>query len=321
MNKKHKKDDGLPRVSFLKTLLKSLEIYFKASPLICVGNLSNAIMLGVGSMLITLFTQRFFDAVSAAAAGSGTLPSLIGPLTALGGAYLAVSLFGGIDGLTYNVMLEKFKTEAVRRVHVKMGRLDPVCLEDARLHDQLEKTAQGADSLQLITGIGVWSVLDHIGYLIFMSAYLSFVSPRLILAMLCVFLPTIIGQLLKMRVKADFEDEAAPIRRRYSFYERSVTHREFFKETRLLGAFSMLLGRFLEACAELTRAELRENRRSRRIEAVITLITALGWCGVIFLLVYSLVRGEITLGVFAAVFTSVETMFEMMEAAFRNIGR
>ena len=75
---------------------------------------------------------------------------------------------------------------------------------------------------------------SYLPYFIFMGWYLYSVKPTLALSIVIIFIPVALTQLLRTGIFSKLEDESAPLRREYEYYERCICHREYFKETRIL---------------------------------------------------------------------------------------
>jgi ATP-binding cassette subfamily B protein len=242
-------------------------------------------------------------------------------IAALGGVMIARELLNGIHNIMHDVNFSK-QTPAVKKIiHEKMSRLDPVCFEDTRVHDDINKAIEGSGAVLHLVNIGVTIITFYLPYFIFMAFYLRNLKPTLIFAILAVFLPILLQQILKTSISAKFEDEAAPIRREFDYYQEAITGRGYFKETRLLGAFGFFIKRIFTAMKRLSKAETKQARRTCFLDLTTQLISAGGYIVILVMLVSALLSGEISIGAFAAVFGSVEMMFGLMyEMIISHIG-
>jgi ATP-binding cassette subfamily B protein len=73
------------------------------------------------------------------------------------------------------------------------------------------------------------------------------------------------------------------------------------------------MGRFLENLKNLGIAELKANRKTNLLGFCMSLLSAAGYAGILYMLVTALLAGEITVGAFAAVFSSIGSLFYVME--------
>jgi ATP-binding cassette, subfamily B, bacterial len=317
---KKKEEAALPKVSFWRVVKAGLKINMTAIPVLYIVVNLISILHGVSQGFSTYMTQRFYDSVEQALRYNAPAKAAYLAVIALGAVFVARELLNGIHNFLHSVTFAKGQGEASRRIHAKMGRLDPICLEDTKLQDQINKAESGAGNAIYIMNIGITIFTFYVPYFIFMGWYLNHVSPKFILAILFVFVPTLVGQFMKTGIVAKFEDEAAPIRRRFDFYNNTITAKEFFKETRLLGAYKLFISRLLDTCRELSSAEWKANKKKNRIEFITTAVSAAGWGGIVYLLVTALLAGEITVGAFAAVFGSISLLFGIMNEAFSHVG-
>lgn len=90
-------------------------------------------------------------------------------------------------------------------------------------------------------------------------------------------------------------------------------YREYYKETRFLGAFGYFKNLYISSLRLLNRKTWTAEKKSGLIEIGMKCITLLGYMGVLYLLVNSLVKGDISVGAFGAVFASLIRMFNTME--------
>lgn len=73
-----------------------------------------------------------------------------------------------------------------------------------------------------------------------------------------VFVPNFISMLTKAPLYSKLENRSAPLRRECEFYEHAMTERQFFKETRILGAFGYFKQKYLQTLNHLNRERWRQ---------------------------------------------------------------
>ena len=76
------------------------------------------------------------------------------------------------------------------------------------------------------------------------AIYLYSLSPLLALVVPLTFLPRIASHIVRGSRYYRLERKTVPILREFQYLERCLTDREYFKETRILGAGSRLAGRY-----------------------------------------------------------------------------
>ena len=310
------------KVSLLKVLLFGLKMNLSAIPVLFIVINIIAILHGVSHGFATFMTQRFYDSVESVLRDRNTISYAYMMIIALGLTYLVREFLNGLHNYLHDVVFVKLKGEMAKLIHSKMARIDPVCLEDTKLHGDIYKAQEGSLTVAFILNIGLTILTFYLPYFAFMGIYLYYLKPQFILSIIFVFIPVLAAQLMRTTVISKFEDKAAPIRRECDFYEKAIINREYFKETRILGAFQFFIARFVKSVNKLSKAEWEANRKTNLIELAMRWLTVAGYGGILYMLVKALLAGEISVGAFAAVFNSIGMMFIIMEEVItHHIGR
>ena len=250
------------------------------------------------------------------------LPSVILALAALGIIHLASQVLNGVANYIPQVYAEKAKGKLSQRIHDKMSRISPICFEDTNMLDDINKAEQGKEN-------AVWFVLTflliftfYVPYFAIMASYLFSLKPILALAIIIVYIPTALTQLIRSRVFARLEDKSAPVRREYEYYESCIAGREYFKETRLLGGFEYFKKLYSDSLALMNKLKFKADVKTNLCELGMKMVTVAGYFGILWLLFDALMKKEITVGAFAAIFSSMGTIFAIMEEVVcRHIGQ
>lgn len=294
-------------------LWKLLPVMIKATPLLFAASTLLSVFHGVSFGVETMMQQRFFDkAVEAAGGKTGILQAFLA-LAFLGITNVACQVLNGVSNFLPGVVEGKAGAHLSRMIQEKIARLDPAAFEDTEKLDDINKAEQGKDS-------AFWYVYDiiailtfYIPYFAFMGWYLFSLKPVLASAIVIIFLPTALAQLLRVKVFAHLEDDSAPVRREYEYYETCMTGREYFKETRLLGAFFYFKKLYQETLACLQKLRFKATMKSNLFELSMRALTVAGYCGILWMLYDALMKQEVTVGAFAAVFNSLGMLYSIME--------
>jgi len=204
-------------------------------------------------------------------------------------------------------------------LHRKLSRISPVHFEDTKALDDINKAIQGKDEAVWFAGNTWTAIVFYVPYFIFMAIYLMQIKPILIVLLALVFTPTLLSHVFRTKVFAKAEDKAAPVRREFDYYELSLTGREYFKETRILGAFSFFKDLYVESLALLNKLVFRASVKSSIAELFMKLLSLCGYIGTLLLLYDLMMKGEISVGAFAAIFTSMEMVFSLMKELICDI--
>jgi len=98
-----------------------------------------------------------------------------------------------------------------------------------------------------------------------------------------------------------------------------LTGSKTMKETRIFGAYFFFMQLFRNSLELLMQNDWDAHKKITAIHLCLNIIKGAGWVGVIILLFRSLMEGSITVGAFAAVFTSVGMMFNSIEGLLIQI--
>ena len=300
-------------MNVFKAFFHILPMVFKASPVLFIAAqitaVSHAITWGLG----TIFDQRFFENATGFAMKETTLNSLLAALTALFLINVTNQILNGIVNFLPRMCNNKAGGKLSYIIHQKMARLSPIEFEDTKKLDDINKAEQGKNNAVWFVLMFMWVFTFYVPYFIFMSVYLFTLKPVLILAVILIFVPVLFTQLIRTNIFSKLEDKSAPVRRETEYYERCITSREYFKETRLLGAYGFFKNLYKTNLRLLNKIAFRSAVKTDLIELVMKLLTVAGYGGVIYLLFDALMQGQITVGAFAAIFVSLGKIYQFMQ--------
>lgn len=298
----------------LSTILRHLShIIWTAVPVFFAITSAIGIVHGLSMGLGTVAFQAFFDAVAEAVVSPGSLTLVYTTLALLGLTQIGREVLNGVHNFMSDVLLMKLNGHVNFRLHEKAAIMEPIAFEADEFLDDINKAKEGANSSLILILISSTILTFYLPYFIFMAVYLYTLKPVLAFALVFVFVPTAATQYIRSAVFTELEDKAAPKRREFEYYERCLVHREYFKETRHLGAVDFFRRLYYTALRSLQRENWRAELKTNLFELGMNLLSLAGYGGVLYLLVSSLFKGEISMGSFAAVFASVGLMFNIME--------
>lgn len=271
-------------------------------------------------VLAMALTQNFFDHVIMVADGEA-IGQMIKALLLFFFGMISMEVCNGLANFKFEFLSPKVLAHMHKELHGKAAKMEAVCYEDPAFLDCIEKAQQGIESGLMAS----WFVLTifsfYLPYYIFMAVYLNNLSPFLLMILVFVFLPVILGKLVRFRIYKQVEEEIAPERRAMEYYDGAICERDFFKETRLWGAFDYFFDLFRGALELVNKNLLKAEIKYARMDFILRLLTVGGYIGILFVLVQELLKGKITAGGFAAVFSGVRMMFSLAEEVFGGVMR
>jgi len=308
LNKADKKEG----IHVIKTLVRLLPMVVRASPLIfCITQAVN-LLQGISFGLITMFTQRFFDKAALFTQKGTTLQAVVVSLIALGGIYLFNQLINGIGNFIPWVYILKASGILSKKIHIKMSRLSAIDFENTETLDDINKAELGKNNVVRFTCVCSMILFFYVPYFLFMAYYLFSLKPILVIAIIIIFIPTALTQLIRAKVFSKLENQSASVRRECEYYESCIVGREYFKETRFLGGFSFFQKLYHESLIHLNKLTFKAEMKTNLYKLGMQMLTITGYFGVLFLLFDALMKREISVGSFAAVFASIGQLFWMM---------
>ena len=301
-----------PKVSMWRMLRFGLDVFLKTIPWALFAYVLLSIFRGLSWGFTTLFTQELFDAVANAITHNQPIQRVFLMIAALGATFVIKEACDGINVYMHNVLFGKPEYAIRSMIHSKLARIDPICMEDTKTHDDINKAMESVWTIPFMFAFGSYTLTLYPAYFIFMGCYLHHLKPQFVVAMVLVFIPSLASQLIRTRIMSKLEDKAAPIRREYDYYRKTIVDKEYYKETRMLGAYRFFFTRMIQKLKQLGKTELQANRRTNALELGMSLLSSAGYAGILFMLITALLQGEISVGTFAAVFGSIAMLFESM---------
>lgn len=254
--------------------------------------------------------ENFFEMVTVISIGESSL-TIMKALLLYGFAYIFNQVINGVHNYMYSIRSTKLIGIFRDIVHKKASTIAPLNYEDPIFLDKLDKAKKGTSISIFASDLVVVLFTFYVPYFIFMTIYLGSKSMILTSALLLIFIPVIAGQMIRMKLFKTKEDRVAPLRREMEAREREIYDRQFFKETRLLGAVTFLKELFYKVTEQVNRENWKAERKSMIQMLLLNSLSILGYLCILGLLVYLCLKGEITIGSFVAIFSSLSTMFNI----------
>lgn len=308
-----KKERNVKPMSLITILRKLFPVILSSSLLLFIFTNLIGILHGASFAFNTFVTQHFFDSVTSAVSEQTGANKVIWMALALGGAVIGTQLLNGLHNFTGKTYLLKMTGHLTDRMNKKASKIEPIAYESPKVLDDINKANEGMENslglLFTVVNIGTF----YFPYFLLMGVYLYNLKPILAFSLILIFVPIAITQVLRVAIFSKLEDQVAPIRREYEYFERCIGDKEYFKETRILGAFSYFKDLYQTALDLLGRKIWGAELKTRLSELGMKMLTLAGYFGVLYLLFQALLGGEISIGAFSAVFASVALMFGLME--------
>lgn len=274
--------------------------------------------VGVFRAVNVFIKQSFFDAIERLYLGTESVAVAMGWGVGLAVALVLILVFQTVSDLTYTNWSQTTMGFLGMNMNKKASRVEPLVYENKQFLDLINKAYAGVEAVMMVVANALYIGLSEILYMISLAVYFFAIKPWLFATFVLSFVPIIISAHIREKMYATLENQAAPYRRKYEYFGKCIYSREYAKETRLWRADTYFMNLFRE---NLRRASMLQQKTKLRVDLIelgLRFIQLIGYVATIILLVYYLMQGDIRIGAFAAIFTSIDQMFDRMEQIFRN---
>jgi len=315
MNKVKRKEKEVEKKTypFVKTMLRVIPLSYKSTPLHNLFSNLTGIIHGMSFALSVVATQYLFDAITQAATGKENFIYCLVPLLVLAAVTFGQQILNGAHNFHAHVMFNKSTGKLKTLLHHKLQRIDPAVFEETDFLDDFNKANEGSWVLPYMGMTLSMLVMFYGSYFGSIGFYLFRLKPILLVTLLLAFIPALLAQIVRAKVFTKLEEESAPLRREHEYYQKTICDREYFKETRILGAYKFFHKLFSDTLALLSRKTWKAERKTALLQLLLNIFTFAGMATASYLLFAATMAGEITVGAFAAVFSTLGMIFYIMQ--------
>ena len=207
-------------------------------------------------------------------------------------------------------------TEAVNQ---KAARLEVIDFETLDANERMELAQAGTEAAISMLLSFLFPVFQ-VAFFVAATIYLCSLSPLLALVVPLTFVPRIASHLVRGSRYYRLERKTVPMLREFQYLERCLTDREYFKETRVLGAGSRLVERYRKTLRRFSVERWREDLRIGCIDLGLSVLVLLGYGGCFVLAAFLLANGSVGVGGFAVVIYAVSRLMLMTRAVMDMFG-
>jgi len=303
----------MKKVNIFKAFKIMLPKIVKTSPLIFILWQITAIIQGVFYGVLAPATQLFFDKATGFVTNKTTLSGVLMALGVLGFVQVGRQIINGIVQFIITMYSKKADKVLSVELHEKIQRLPSISFENTKTLDEINNAKQGKADAINFTGCILNTFNFYIPFFLIMAIYLYKVKPILIVSLLLTFAPISITQILKMKIFSKVEDTSAPLRREVDYYENCIVGKEYFKETRILGATGFFRELYTYTLKLINKIRFKAIVKADLAQLAMQMLSLTGLVIILVILFNSLISGSISPGAFSAIFTAVDRMFSLMK--------
>lgn len=301
------------KVSYINLFFRIFFMQFKVVPQYTIIFIFVVILEALALTMGIVFTRRTFDIISNAAMGQYSFAECLIPVLFMISITFGQHIMNGMKFFQWSLLSGKTRGIINVKLYKKVQFLKAEQFEDTSFLDDLEKAKQGIYPLAS-TSLIILNLIFFDGvYFFLVGSFLFALKPMLLFTLLLAFIPALLSQIVRLKIFSKLENESSPLRREVEYYGKTLYDREYFKETRLLGAFKYFYKLFNETLLLLTHKQWNAQRKMALLEFALNIVSFAGMGISIYILFVATMNGEISVGAFAAVFYALAQIFDIMQ--------
>lgn len=308
------------RPSFVRVILAMFRIAIHTHPIMTLIYLLTSLAFTALLIADLHLIRVLLDRLPLFSEGKLSFPAVILTILLLGGVNIICTLMNAGMNLSYEYVTNLAGARMTEAMGQKAGRLELIQFESAELYDGIEKASSGLgrgfDAMEAV----VASIIFHGGYFLFLAFYLVPIQPVLVFGIFLAFLPVAFSRWIQASAFYHTENRVAPLRREFNHYEACLTDRMYFKETRTTGASSFFRQKYDQTLDAYNREMWRTELRTGIIDLALKLLTLTGYIGLLFLLVRFVILGQISPGLFGAIYFVMDSIFKWFDELIDRLG-
>lgn len=266
----------------------------------------------------TVVKQWLFDTITDVTVGNTSYQTLLFVTVCVVLFHIGNELLNAVCNFTWSPAMKAITGKLKQKIHRQIAKLPGNAFEDVKTLECIEKANMGADKCYMMYNSVATILLFYLPYFCVLGIYLWNLKPVLVLALLFLLIPLLINLFIRQKIFEKQVDETVPLKREKGYYETELFSRDTCKENRLYGSYSFFRGKFDAVNQLFCRKKWRAAKKAGIADLAMRSLTLAGYLGIIVLLLFLMMNGEVSVGAFAAVFSSITTMITFMNDAIGN---
>lgn len=294
-------------------LARVMMMQFKATPGHSILNILIGALMALLLTSSVIATQRLFDAITVLSSGLIGYWDATIQIFILAGIIIGREVLNGVLNFHTEILSSKTIGNIKFNLLNKLQQISAINFEDTSFLNNLSKAKEGVSSVPAFSITFSMLVSCYMVYFISIGSYLFNLQPLLLVTLVLAFIPALFAQVMRVKVFTRLEDQSAPLRRECEYYQNAICSREYFKETRILGAFSFFHNLFCQTMLLFNQKKWRAERKIMLLQLLLNSSTFVGMAISTYILFTATMMGVVTVGAFAAVFGSLSLLFGIMQ--------
>lgn len=293
-------------------VFRSFQEVYHVSKTLYIWNYGLTLVQGVMNAVPIIFLQIFFDGLVNAISGKENWKSVLFFFCIYLGSMVFSHIIKGVTDYNYEYYDLKVAHAMVNKTNEKAGKLSPYVLEDVHTQDAVNKAYEGTKRVRVIVDTIMLLALYYLPEFIVIIGYLYRANPFLPLIVLFICIAITAPEHFRERYYTNAEEETANLSRKIDEYSSYISDLRHCGETRILKLCPKFISMAEDSIKKRNRIMWDCFSKSNKLEIIERLFSLSGRILTISLLYICTVNGAISIGMFAAVFTSIDDLFALL---------
>jgi ATP-binding cassette, subfamily B, bacterial len=233
---------------------------------------------------------------------------------------IANDVLAAIKSYTIRRYSMTFEHDLIEKCVKKAAKIDVLNYEDSELYKRIEKAREGGESVSKASLTLITLFTSIFSAVVGVAGYLIYINPVLAFLLLFSLAPSLVVRIYLSKIRAGMIDETAGSKRALAYFARCIISKEYFKETRVLGAFGLFKSLWDTSRSEIDKKEWKFHSKNLALTTLELSCFYIGYAASFLLAAYSLYTGAISVGSFAAVLAALTYVQSTVNAVVSNLG-
>lgn len=286
---------------------------FRANPALFLTEYAFMALSSILTALTAPVMQELFERLLSFTAGNEKAVAVIMAAILLFLVNVCAEIADGIGNYCGELYYELSLAHFMEIINLRIARLAPIDFEDSRKLDLINKSYRSAVWVRQCLNTLIDLLVFYVPYILVTGAWLYRQDRQLVAIFPLICIPIIVFWKFKLRSYDELEQKTARVRRRKEYFAGCILDREYFKETKVLGAASRFYEKMCQEQQEYCAQKTESGRKNLKLNIAQRVPVLAGYLGILALLAHQVWTGKITVAAFAAIFAALQTMFGLME--------
>lgn len=293
-------------------IYKAFKELFLASKKMFVLSYFLTLLQGLSRVLPIIAIQQLFDHLHLITEENG-----IHKVALYIGLFMGARCLCHVIDLFTNYLYESYNMTAAhgmtKKLNQKLCFVNAIRFEEPEFLDEVTKAYRGTKSIRKFIDTWMLILLLYVPEILTIVIYLYRASLFLPFILVFIVIPEMIILKLQEKEYALQEENIASIQRKKEILEENAFELRSNIESRITGYLPLLVQKIKRYIREMALLDFKYQNMKNKLETIEKMVMLIGHMSFFAILLYCTIHGFITIGVFSALITSLDELFELME--------